>query len=88
MTDEQKILRIAEGLGLQRPSVFAGKDDDQVYAELNEDVIGYGEKYFCSVYGSTKFYNTDSILTFLLSAVQLKAKDRMEAIDAALEATK
>lgn len=88
MTDEHKILRIAEGLGLQRPSVFVEKDEDQVYAELNEDVEGFGTKMFCSVCGSEKFYNTDSILKFLLSAVQLKAKDRREAIDAALEATK
>jgi hypothetical protein len=88
MTDEQKILRVAEGLGLQRPSVFVEKDEDQVYAELNHFIEGNGENKFCSVVSGTQFYNTDSILVFLLSAVQLKAKDRREAIDAALEATK
>jgi hypothetical protein len=85
---EHKILRIAEGLGLQRPSVFVEKDEEQVYAELNEAAVGHGTKKFCSVTGSTKFHDTDSIVSFLLSAVQLKAKDRREAIDAALETTK
>ena len=88
MTDEQKILRIAEGLGLQRPSVFVEKDEEAVYAELNEDIEGYGTKGFCSVVGFTESHNTDSIVTFLLEAVRLKAKDRREAIDAALEDTK